>query len=1616
MKVNRILRKVYQTPSSDTNIPFVITATFAANAVNPSISYAKLKYNKRVGLHLTADDGGAVDGTLIPSLLNQITGITDGAGNAIKPGFTFALTSLINGRLDRDGTTNPEVTPWAGYKPLLSQRHLGFSNHSSLHSPYDNTKPQTLPLNQIKDCAAMVYDRLGIILRTVTVPGGFDGFAMAMASLTEYLGCESEGYGPEGSYAGSYQPEIRWLDKVSLPWSPTNNKWVLSRKFFNQDWGVTAKSWFDEKIQLATNEYNQGLRTMLSAFDHFPASQADNFVAFLKYTQTHPLNVGGDSIWYANFQEFLEYEEVKRLCAVSAPIVDGNTVTWTIDRSALPGVSLYQDASLLITGGTLTNVTVTGGDSFAVNKTTGLLNISKLGKPVLAGSTTPPVVLPKAKVPVVIFEPQLRILSSALQSGESGAIEYRHGQSATPQDYTSALSMDGAAHVANEWQFRVKATSSNQASDWVGNLAFDAKVVPDSGSTPTTPGVDNDPFLQLWEMGSRTVLGKIPYSGLKDVYCTNNVRDEEGQIGWTDNSLTKIYNAAPKLRDEVIPTRFRIDVRKYRPKVSYIKIYSRDWTASQKFYYIEKGKFARTLIGEVQPNAGWVTLTLPQPTDVCWLEVELGVFFDSVSEFEIYGTWIDPVAYSVSVPRVPFSEMLRVNAFPWNLLKSDDPKFADPAKLATLKSTGGIRQYFDWLHVEPVKGQYMFGPSSNDYGSWNEDTYLQVCKDNNLPVTVCFKNSPAWLSATWPSDLQTSEQLTVEWQGDMLSTMLWAERPEAYLAQGKMLGQFVMRNGPVVVDPSRLKVYHKADGTFPSNEYLTGLDTIDVIEANNESDSWWRGRQGYATGRQQAARDSACFDGHKGTLGADVGIRCIGKTRIKFSVAGRAVATLEHERGYKDWCRENRGYLANGKIDFPFDYFNYHAYATDGGITQTGDITRGLAPELANYTAKVNAYTDYSGENAEDRGVIIGEFGYDISNWSTQSAIRTIDLLRDADGNVVKDQYGNRQLKPGVTTDVIKLTQLQWALRTAHEVHQAGAIKLEWYMLEDASNPYSDYSRYSACGMINPDGSRRPAANGYHQVKNLIGEFLFDSVISATPRVHRLKHPVTNKYAYVLWSPTETDVHTSFNLPLGVTSKLYTIDPYGLVPSAQNLASGTNTIAISELPCYVLEDAASSTPPTTGTGTTMYSFVEADPTIGRVDESNLVDMPIADTTALHDALIANLDHKRLVVADGVFNTEYFEQLGTWNHVLVVSANNNTTFRAANASTCIIIQGNAPRSNVAFRNIKFESTYTGGDSPLFYWDELPSINGMEVSGCSFTCPNSATNALGCVQYSTASNAGNLAQNVLIQGNKFQNIGRCAIEMLSQGYDGVIRLKNLIIRNNTFSNMGLHDPNFGMAVSLSGLFQRISLEGNTATQWRKIAYEFVNVQYAIARNNNAYNGTDGVGYGISDDNKGYTADIYIEGGNIKAPERPFYIYQGNRISLDGKGMQWTGGEFVQVGSVADSNFKNLDILIQSLLGPNNPQPSWEWGAGAVRNKMTDCSISSAGSIAAGRTPAYEAMVLREGATDNILTNVKTILGRKADGTTYAPMGNGGEGEIVNHGGTTNIITNNMKSVVA
>jgi len=369
-----------QKPAAPASRTYTITATYAKLPTTRTATYALLKYNKRIGLLLTDDDGGKADITCIPQVLhggkaaNGVTypgvSYTDGAGRRLRPGFTYAVSTLINGQPGRDGTPNDAYATWAELRKLLPYRNIGFSNHSANHGP-------DKPAAQLVAADATLRQKLGLTMRTVTVPGGFGGFVAATLTDPKKLAVSSQGYGSNGENADGHAKEIQWLDKVSIPYAPPTIL-IMSRYFINQNWGAPTKAWIDEKFQLATTEYAAGRRVMLSAFDHFTPEQTANLAAFYTYVQRHPQNVGGDNVWFANLQEFAEYEEVKRKCPISDPIASGNTLTWTVDKSALPAYSLYQDASLLLPAAGLQSVKVTGADSFTANVATGLVNITKL--------------------------------------------------------------------------------------------------------------------------------------------------------------------------------------------------------------------------------------------------------------------------------------------------------------------------------------------------------------------------------------------------------------------------------------------------------------------------------------------------------------------------------------------------------------------------------------------------------------------------------------------------------------------------------------------------------------------------------------------------------------------------------------------------------------------------------------------------------------------------------------------------------------------------------------------------------------------------------------------------------------------------------------------------------------------------------------------------------------------------------------------------------------------------------------------------------------------------------------------------------------------------------------
>lgn len=433
---------------------------------------------------------------------------------------------------------------------------------------------------------------------------------------------------------------------------------------------------------------------------------------------------------------------------------------------------------------------------------------------------------------------------------------------------------------------------------------------------------------------------------------------------------------------------------------------------------------------------------------------------------------------------------------------------------------------------------------------------------------------------------------------------------------------------------------------------------------------------------------------------------------------------------------------------------------------------------------------------------------------------------------------------------------------------------------------------------------------------------------------------------------------------------------------------------------------------------TEYAFALADASVSRIDTGVQDVLNVSTNAQLKTLLSSDLQNKKIVLADGTY-TDNFEQTGTWSNVWLTSASGNTTITSSGYSVLLILQGSAVRMKVRISHIKFTYTGTGNAYALLYWNELGTINGLEIDHCAFTSPNGNVNALGCSQYSVASKQGGLAKDVYIHDNDFKDIGRIAIELLNQGYDKV-RLTNLRIDNNTFSGLGLKDARHGMAISLSGLIQRVGIKGNVSTGGKYCIYELVNVLDVLAEDNSGMSQDISIldekpspcaGWSISKDPTNPAPKrIYIKGGTMDVAGRPIQIYDAESVFVDGGNQLWKGHRGVQMNLI-NSTLRRLNLLIQSTV----KEPSLELTSG-TGNTFRDSKISSAGSAAGGYMPAYEAVVARSGTSGNSFLNLTTELGRQANGQPFAPSPEtGADGRIVDQG-SNNTIVNNIKSVVA
>ena len=491
------------------------------------------------------------------------------------------------------------------------------------------------------------------------------------------------------------------------------------------------------------------------------------------------------------------------------------------------------------------------------------------------------------------------------------------------------------------------------------------------------------------------------------------------------------------------------------------------------------------------------------------------------------------------VPATPsnsaFKNYLGVNAFEWDFSENNATSTISEQRMPLIKSFGGIRHYLDWEKIEPDEGKFTFNPSHS--GSWYYDVIYQRLKDEDMYLLTCLKTIPQWLQNTYPKEMQNNENVPAPYGLDK-------SKPISYIKQAKAGFQFAARYGSNKnIDPNLVSVNKSIRWNGDeANSIKIGLSLVKYIECDNERDKWWKGIQAEQSAEEYAANLSAFYDGDKGKLGKNAGVKTA-DPNMKVVMAGLAAANTEFVTKMIEWCRKNRGLKPDGTIDLCFDIINYHLYANDGFLND-GKATVGVAPELSEIGSVADKFVKMANDRANGMEVWVTETGYDVGPKTPQRAIP-------------------------IESKTSLITQADWNLRTSLLYARHGIKRCIFYMLDDVDSKSS--IQYSSSGFHYDDLSRRPSADYIFQAKKLLGNYFYFKTLSNEPVVDLYK--LNKKEIYVLTVPDQKDRKVIYQLNLGQSKQAIIhslqVGKEDMLSKTVNTKNGILTITVTETPVFV---------------------------------------------------------------------------------------------------------------------------------------------------------------------------------------------------------------------------------------------------------------------------------------------------------------------------------------------------------------------------------------------------------------------------------------------------------------
>lgn len=514
-------------------------------------------------------------------------------------------------------------------------------------------------------------------------------------------------------------------------------------------------------------------------------------------------------------------------------------------------------------------------------------------------------------------------------------------------------------------------------------------------------------------------------------------------------------------------------------------------------------------------------------------------------DIELWGTFTsrpDPVWNKA---KIAIKNEMGVVAHPWDM---DALQY--PVKYKALKELGisDIRLYSDAFADKDVNGNYMLNPEQRGFQS--ETTFAQLQKDSTgIFRHICYQNQSPSVKQSWPADV--SSQLNFEYQYYHLRDSV-----SSYQSIARDLFVLATRGGKNKNLPD-YPVYNSPYWWETKQQVVKGEGFYDMIEGGNEWNAWWTSSEStFMGGSHLAAAWSMMYDGHKGRF-PHCGVKQA-DSKMLFTNGGLAWDQPDAFREAVDWCKTNRGYLPDGSVDIPLDYYSYHSYSSVDG--QYGNSQGGVPPEIGMVPQAQNMVY-FSNKYGGGKGVIIGEWGWDVHPGSPLNA-------------------------PSFSGHSAEQTRAWWAVRGTLKFTEAGIYRAEWYRAfqdyfpndPNGGNYSNDNNptQFATMALLRQEDDaaqiiKRTLVGDYFKQLSEFGDYVFDEAIR-TDSINVLRFKKDTSYMYAVWGvenvvtpqdsrPIITERTGLYNLqmPLNAIVKIrsFNDDGSGIMHTRYDMAAGT---------------------------------------------------------------------------------------------------------------------------------------------------------------------------------------------------------------------------------------------------------------------------------------------------------------------------------------------------------------------------------------------------------------------------------------------------------------------------